>query len=66
MSSDTPERYVSTAEAAAFLGFSPKTLRKWRTLRRGPPFSRINGRTIAYRVADLSAYMEAHRQAHEG
>lgn len=66
MTTSTPDRYVSTAEAATILGFSPKTLRKWRTQRCGPAFSRINGRTIAYRVADLSAYMEAHRQAHEG
>lgn len=66
MNSPIPDRYVSTAEAAAILGFAPKTLRKWRSQRTGPPFSRLNGRTIAYRVADLSAFMEARRETHEG
>ncbi|WP_374597973.1 helix-turn-helix transcriptional regulator [Brevundimonas sp.] len=61
----TEDRYMNTAEAAAFTGFSSQTLRTWRSRRRGPIFSRINGRAIAYRLSDLRAFMDADRQAAE-
>lgn len=60
----TEDRYVNTQEAAAFTGFSPETLRTWRSRRRGPVFCRI-GRAISYKLSDLRAFMDAGRQAAE-
>lgn len=62
----TDERYLNTAEAAAFTGFSPDTLRTWRSRRQGPAFSRPGGRAIAYKLSDLRAFMDAGRQTAEG
>src|SRR4051794_23543093 len=51
--------YITTAEAARYLGVSQATLEHWRQLRIGPRFIRI-GRSIRYRVSDLDAYMVTH------
>jgi predicted DNA-binding transcriptional regulator AlpA len=61
---DTAEdRYLDTAETAAFTGFSVRTIEAWRSQRRraGPPFSIIRGRA-RYRLSDLRAFMESTRQ----
>lgn len=54
---------LSTAQAAAFLGLSPATLRNYRTLACGPRFykaPRPDGRgRVFYSVADLEAYRAA-------
>lgn len=59
----TDDRYLSTAQAADFTGFSPDTLRTWRSRGRGPAFTRVNGRAVAYKLSDLRAFMEAGRQS---
>ncbi|GAA2812210.1 helix-turn-helix domain-containing protein [Streptomyces showdoensis] len=42
----------TTAEAAAFLRISPKTLRNWRSMGRGPAYERHAGRRgVFYRPA---------------
>lgn len=43
---------ASPAEAAAFLGFAPVTLRLWRRQSRGPAFVLIEGRP-RYRMREL-------------
>lgn len=52
---------LTIEEAAAYIGFSPWTLRKWRSLGRGPSFVRLGGKlgSVRYRLCDLDAYMEA-------
>lgn len=52
------DRYLSTAAAARFTGFSAETLKHWRWRKKGPPYSRVDG-TIRYRLADLRAFIEA-------
>jgi len=48
----------SRQEAAAYLGISPDTLKKWTTQRR-IPFVKLGG-AVRYRLSDLDAYIEAH------
>jgi hypothetical protein len=48
---------MNDVDAAAYLGMSPNTLRKWRTTGRGPAYIRC-GRLKKYRLADLEAYIE--------
>lgn len=64
MQSDTADRYLTTAEAAAFTGFSHRTLEAWRSRRRGPAYSLVNNRA-RYRLHDLRSFMEARRQQAE-
>ncbi|HBP87607.1 MAG TPA: helix-turn-helix domain-containing protein [Nitrospirales bacterium] len=49
---------LSSAQAAEFLGVSMSTMNRWRWLRSGPPFRRINGRTIRYALKDLENWSE--------
>lgn len=66
MMSHQPNEQVSTAEAARLIGVAPKTLQNWRTRRQGPPFYRVSARAVSYKVADLTAFMDARRQTAEG
>ena len=59
------DRYLTTAEAASFTGFSHRTLAAWRSRGSGPAYSMVNNRA-RYRFRDLTAFMEARRQANEG
>ncbi|WP_301485118.1 AlpA family transcriptional regulator [Intrasporangium sp.] len=56
---------LSGHEAAAWLGMSEYTLRRWRCQGRGPACVRV-GRLVRYRVSDLAAWAEAHAQTIEG
>ena len=62
----TPARHdakalLSTAEAAALLALSARTLKRYRVEGRGPPFLRLGGR-VRYTRADLLNWALAHRQ----
>lgn len=60
---DLPQSYLSTEQAAAFLGCSPKTLEADRCRRRwGVPFLRL-GRRIVYDAQALKAWLEAQQAA---
>lgn len=48
---------LTTVEAAAYLRLKPATLETWRSTKRdGPPYIK-RGRSVAYRRADLEAYI---------
>ncbi|REJ79725.1 MAG: DNA-binding protein [Acidobacteria bacterium] len=49
--------FLSTKEAAAFLGVSPRTFENWRLTGSGPRYSKV-GRLVRYRLADLEDYVE--------
>lgn len=52
------DRWLRTAEAAAYLGRQPSTLRWWRAKGLGPEFSgRYSG--VRYRLSALDAFMRA-------
>jgi predicted DNA-binding transcriptional regulator AlpA len=56
---------LRTDEAAAYIGVKPKTLLNWRSLRKGPVAVK-QGRLLAYRQADLDAYLAAHTEERPG
>jgi excisionase family DNA binding protein len=53
-----PRLVVTTDEAAARLGISPRTLERWRLEHRGPVFVKL-GKRRCYRIADLEAFLLA-------
>ncbi|MEQ1615280.1 MAG: helix-turn-helix domain-containing protein [Hyphomicrobiaceae bacterium] len=57
---------LDTKRAAAYVGLSNKTLERFRTAFIGPAYIKagpgIRAR-VRYRLADLDAWLEAHRQA---
>lgn len=52
--------YLTSAQAAAFLGMTPNGLETMRKEGRGPRYVRASGKLVRYRVADLRAFMDAH------
>ncbi len=50
---------LTTNEAAEFLRLKPNTLAKMRVAGNGPPFVKLGGRAVAYRKADLEAWISA-------
>ncbi len=57
--SNHPAALLNEHEAAAVVGASVKTLRRWRCDGIGPRFRRLNGFTVRYRLGDLIAWIEA-------
>lgn len=51
-------QYLTTDEAAQYLGLAPGTLQNWRGAGRGPPFIRLGGR-IVYDPAHLDRWLRA-------
>lgn len=49
------DRFLTNAEAAAWLKLSPRTLEKQRVFGGGPPFRKF-GRRVLYAVADLETW----------
>lgn len=58
----SPDQYLPPEEAARFIGRRPRTLKNWRAHRTGPAFLRTSHNAVSYRVGDLIAWMEQHRQ----
>ena len=50
------DRYVNDVEAAMMLSASPQTLRNWRSMGRGPAYSK-RARIVRYRGQDLLDFM---------
>lgn len=49
--------HLSTTEAAAYLGLSPRTLEKHRCYGTGPVYQKLGGRVV-YNVSQLDAWAE--------
>ena len=52
------EGYLSETQAAKYLSMSKKSLQRWRFKRQGPPYAKLNGKTIRYRREDLDHWMK--------
>lgn len=52
------KRFLSEQEVAEELGISVQTARKWRSIRRGPPFVKFGSR-VAYPREDLEQWIAA-------
>ncbi|WP_327309192.1 helix-turn-helix domain-containing protein [Streptomyces sp. NBC_01298] len=56
--------FLGVAEAAAYLGLSPRTLYVWRHRRQGPPSFRLGARgRVTYRIDALDAWIREQEQA---
>lgn len=55
---------MAAKDAATFLSLSERTLDRYRVTGEGPRFCRVGPRRVAYRVADLHAWVEARVFAH--
>ncbi|NJL26891.1 MAG: helix-turn-helix domain-containing protein [Thermoanaerobaculia bacterium] len=49
-------------EVARLLGFSARTLEKWRAEGGGPVFIKQSSRAIRYQLSDLAAWIEQNRR----
>lgn len=50
--------YLKTAEVAAILRVTPRTVERWRRRGAGPPYVRLGTRTIRYPRAAVLAFAE--------
>ena len=50
---------LDSREVAAYLKVSESTLSRWRTDRTGPPFLRLGGGVIRYRLDAVDAWLSA-------
>lgn len=58
---EAPIKYLLTErEAAAAIGFKPRTLAIWRQRGGGPAFVKLGQRAVRYRPEDLAAWSAAH------
>jgi predicted DNA-binding transcriptional regulator AlpA len=60
-SASSADRLVDEHEAAARLGLTVATLRRWRWARRGPHWVKV-GAAVRYVPSDITAFIEAGRQ----
>lgn len=54
---------ITAQELAALLALSPATLEGWRVARKGPPYYRLNGRTVRYSRSESLAWATSKRVA---
>ena len=50
---------LTETEAAKLIGFSIRTVQKWRMQGRGPKFVKVSSRAIRYRREDVDAWIES-------
>jgi predicted DNA-binding transcriptional regulator AlpA len=56
-----PRRRLRTAEAARYVGLSPRTLEALRLRGSGPSFAKL-GRAVVYDTEDLDLWLSEHRR----
>ena len=49
---------LTETEVSKIIGFSPRTLQKWRYSGDGPTFVRVSARAVRYRPGDLEKWIE--------
>ena len=58
MSDGSNSDYLSETQTAKYLNISKKSLQRWRFNRQGPPYVKLNIKTIRYRREDLDHWMK--------
>ena len=58
MSDGSNSDYLSETQTAKYLNISKKSLQRWRFNRQGPPYVKLNAKTIRYRREDLDQWMK--------
>lgn len=54
-----PDSLIDTPTAARLLNYAPATLNAWRNRKLGPPYVKVSGTSIRYRVRDLEEWVNA-------
>jgi hypothetical protein len=52
---------MPTEEAAEYIGSKPNTMKRWRSLKKGPPYFKGLGPRILYRRSDLDRFIASRR-----
>lgn len=60
---NSPNDYKRVDDVASYLGVSDVTLKKWRLAGGGPPWYRLGGQTIVYKLAEVDEWVEKQRYA---
>jgi len=60
------DELLTETEAARVLKVSPRTLRRWRAVGEGPPWTRLGPRQVRYRRAALLRWLEENEKAPGG
>lgn len=55
-----PDAWYDQSSVAESLGWSPRSLERWRSTGSGPPYSKVAGRVL-YLGADINAWLEEAR-----
>ena len=58
MSDGSNSDYLSETQTAKYLNISKKSLQRWRFNRQGPPYVKLNAKTIRYCREDLDQWMK--------
>ena len=58
-------KYLNEKQVSEVTGIAVQTLRNWRQLRRGFPYSKV-GRAVRYSVGDVEQFMESRKVRMEG
>ena len=58
-------QFVTTQEAAEYIGMKPATLEVWRVYGKGPVFRKF-GRVVRYEVKDLDKWIDDQARTHTG
>lgn len=48
--------YLTSKQVATRFNLAEKTLRKWRSLGKGPPFAKLSAKCIRYRLSAVEAW----------
>lgn len=59
------DRLLLEIEAAKYLSVSPRTLRNWRVIGKGPRYVKIYGRCIRYDMEHLREFVSQHTQRND-
>jgi excisionase family DNA binding protein len=65
--STTPRTYLTSQEAAEYLGVTDRAMIEWRRRGGGPPYVRLGGSRsgrVRYDVREIDAWMRAQTHAH--
>tara|TARA_R110000737_G_scaffold254011_1_gene263325 strand:+ start:472 stop:669 length:198 start_codon:yes stop_codon:yes gene_type:complete len=57
-------KLIDTITTAEMIGLRPKTLKKWRSLLKGPKFMKVGSR-VRYYEQDVIAWLDKHTQETE-
>lgn len=52
------QRLLTTLQLSEYLVVPVKTIRSWREHRQGPPYIKVNGRLVRYRVSAVEAWLD--------